>query len=99
MGDEPNSNPYLPHPPGRYSDDSLIMMLYRLIGPKWLRYLACLLITGTVLYFGGQFLSQFFADLVAMGMLGFSRTTSLAQLERVNANATSSTVSLMPLPH
>ena len=97
--DEPNSNPYLPHPPGRYSDDSLIMMLYRLIGPKWLRYLACLLITGTVLYFGGQFLSQVFADLVAMGMLGFSRTTSLAQLERVNVNATSSTVSLMPLPH
>ena len=98
--EEPNSNPHLPKPPGRYGDDSLIMMLYRLIGPKWLRYLACLLITGTVLYFGAQFLQSVIADLVAMGMLGFQvpSTARLSQLVHVNATA-SSAASQLPLQH
>ena len=78
--DEPNANPHLPTPIGRVSDDPIYGWLYRLLGPKYMRWLAYTLLFVFLGYLFFTFCLSFLGEFVSMSILkgvGYDRAVEL----------------------
>ena len=66
---EPNTNPHLPPAQGRIGDETFPMQVYRLIGPKWLRYLLCAALLAVGLWALYEFLKSLVVSYTSLALL------------------------------